>query len=97
MSQKQPEVPTSTANHTLRTLRHRILGKIYEIVLTPLDITVQSEIQMMSEPPRADLLLLRRNGSRWTQEQRRVLPDGIRDRHVRHHLLECKFSESVNQ
>jgi hypothetical protein len=25
------------------------------------------------------------------------LPDGIRDRHAHHHLLECKFSEAVNE
>lgn len=51
----------------------------------------------MSEPPRADLLLLRRKGKAWTRAQRDSLPDGIRDRNNRYHLLECKFTESVNE
>lgn len=51
----------------------------------------------MSEPPMADILLLRRRGRQWSHEQRELLPDGIRDRHAHHHLLECKFSEAVNE
>ena len=82
--------------HVFRILRHQLLGKMLEIVLTPVDITVESEVQVMSAPPKADLLLLRRNGRRWSKEQRKLLPDGIRDRQARHHLLECKFSESLN-
>ena len=74
--------------HIFRILRHQLLGKVLEIVLTPVDITVESEVQVMSEPPKADLLLLRRNGRRWSEEQRKLLPDGIRDRQARHHLLE---------
>ena len=26
-----------------------------------------------------------------------LLPDGVRDRHAAHHLLECKLTESVNE
>ena len=66
-------------------------------MLTPVDIVVESEIQVMSEPPKADVLLLRRWGKQWTEEQRKLLADGVRDRHAHHHLLECKFSESVNE
>jgi hypothetical protein len=51
----------------------------------------------MSEPPKADVLLLRRHGKQWSEEQRKRLPDGIRDRQAHHHLLECKFSESLNE
>ena len=80
-----------------RVLRHRLLGKLLELVLTPVDITVESELQVMSEPPKADVLLLRRHGRQWSKEQRSLLPDGIRDRQARHHLLECKFSESLNE
>ena len=97
MSRHEPDIDFKTLKFSLRLLRHRLMGRIFEIALTPLDILVQSEIQMMSEPPRADLLLLRRKGKAWTEEQRRLLPDGIRDRNCRHHLLECKFSESVNE
>ena len=65
--------------------------------MTPVDITVESELQVMSEPPKADVLLLRRRGKQWSEEQRSLLPDGIRDRQAHHHLLECKFSESLNE
>ena len=65
--------------------------------MTPVDITVESEVQVMSEPPKADILLLRRQGKAWSEAQRQLLPDGVRDRQAQHHLLECKFSESFNE
>ena len=80
-----------------RSLYHQILAKLLEIVLTPVDVTVESEIRVMSDPPRADILLLRRSGKQWSDEQRKLLPDGVRDRNAGHHLLECKFSESFNE
>ena len=79
-----------------RSLRHQLLARLLEIVLTPMDIAVESEVPVMSEPPRADVLLLRRRGKAWTTAQRDLLPDGVRDRNAQHHLLECKFSESLN-
>ncbi|MBK8050539.1 MAG: hypothetical protein IPK16_27600 [Anaerolineales bacterium] len=78
-------------------LRHQLLAKVLELVLKPVDITVESELQVMSEPPKADLLLLRRHGKAWSEAQRKLLPDGVRDRQAHHHLLECKFTESVNE
>ena len=80
-----------------RTLWHRLLGKLWEIVLTPAGVTVLSELQVTSNPPQVDLLLLRREGTDWTPEQINLLPDGVRDRPVAHHLFECKFTESVNE
>ncbi len=80
-----------------RSLYHQLLAKLLEIVLTPVDVTVESEIRVMSDPPRADILLLRRSGKQWSDAQRKLLPDGVRDRNARHHLLECKFSESFNE
>ena len=89
--------PTPSQRQRFRVLRHQLLGKLLEIVLTPVDVVVESEIQVMSEPPKADVLLLRRQGKQWSEEQRQLLPDGGRDRNAHHHLLECKFSESVNE
>ena len=80
-----------------RTLWHRLLGKLWEIVLTPAGVTVLSELQVTSNPPQVDILLLRREGADWTLEQMNLLPDGVRDRRVAHHLFECKFTESVNE
>lgn len=97
MEQERPATPSPNLRQGSRTLHHQLLGKLLEIVLAPVDITVESEVQVMSTPPKADVLLLRRQGRHWSEEQRRLLPDGIRDRDAQHHLLECKLSESVSE
>ena len=91
------EPPPPVGRPNSRVLRHQLLAKVLELVLKPVDITVESELQVMSEPPKADLLLLRRHGKAWSEAQRKLLPDGVRDRQAHHHLLECKFTESVNE
>ena len=79
-----------------KTQWHRLLGKHLELLLTPVGITVQTEPQVMSEPPKVDILLLRREGTAWTPVQTSLLPDGIRQSQAGHILLEFKFTESVN-
>ena len=49
----------------------------------------------MSEPPRADIVLLRRDTETWTEEQYTLLADGIRDCYAKHLLLEFKYTESI--
>jgi hypothetical protein len=51
----------------------------------------------MAESPEANVLLIRRNQPGWTEAQRDLLPDGIRDTKADHVLIEFKYSESVNQ
>jgi hypothetical protein len=97
MDDEQQGAPAAHKRPSFRSLRHQLLARLLEIALTPVDINVESEIRVMSEPPMADILLLRRRGRQWSHEQRKLLPDGIRDRHAHHHLLECKFSEAVNE
>lgn len=53
-----------------KTLWHRLLGKWLELLLTRVDIAVYTEPQIMSEPPKVDILLLRRNSPTWTPVQR---------------------------
>jgi hypothetical protein len=79
-----------------RTQWHRLLGAMLEMLLTPVGITVQTEVQVISDPPKADVLLLRRDGVRWTLNQLRLLCDGLRDSLASHHLLEFKYTESIN-
>jgi hypothetical protein len=79
-----------------QTLWHRLLGTLLEELLSPVGISVQTEVQVMSEPPRADILLLRREGARWTPAQRERLPDGVQDSRASHVLLEFKYTESIN-
>ncbi|HRJ41292.1 MAG: hypothetical protein KJZ86_09625 [Caldilineaceae bacterium] len=76
---------------------HQLLGKLLELTLTPVDIQVETEVQITSEPPKFDILLLRRKTARWTDQQRALLPDGIRESNAAHHLLEFKYSESVGE
>jgi hypothetical protein len=53
---------TSAPSPATRTQRRRILGKLLELLLTPLGVTVQTELPVMSKPPKADILLVRRSG-----------------------------------
>ncbi|MGF1527022.1 MAG: hypothetical protein ACFCBW_09550 [Candidatus Competibacterales bacterium] len=79
-----------------KTPWHRWLAQILELLLTPVDIDVQTEWELLSEPPRADILLLRRRGRPWTPEQRERLADGLRDTAAEHLLLEFKYTESMD-
>jgi len=76
---------------------HRLLARMFEELLTPFDITVLSDFPIMSNPPEADILLIRREGPHWTEEQLLRLPDGIRDTDADHLLIEFKYTESVSK
>ena len=78
-----------------KTRWHRLLGALLEELLTPVGISVFSDFPVMSEPPEGDILLLRNEGKTWTDEQKARLPDGIRDSHAGHILIEFKYTESV--
>lgn len=80
---------------TQRTKWHEILGAQLKLLLTPLNITVQTNLDVMSGSPQADILLLRANEARWTEEQKACLPDGVRDTPAQQVLIEFKFSESL--
>ncbi len=51
----------------------------------------------MSEPPKVDIVLLRREGARWTEEQLRLLCDGLRGTKASNLLIEFKYTESFNE
>ncbi|MYC94912.1 MAG: hypothetical protein F4X14_08065 [Caldilineaceae bacterium SB0661_bin_32] len=65
--------------------------------LAPVEITVNVEVDLLGESPKADILLLRREGEEWNAAQRARLPDGVRDSAAGHALLEFKYTESVNE
>ena len=64
---------------TPQTRWHRLLAKILEELLTPVGITVHTELPVVSDPPLVDILILRREEKTWTTAQLERLPDGIRD------------------
>jgi len=80
---------------TSKTRWHRLLCKMFEELLTPVGIEVYTEFPVMTDPPKADILLLRRETSEWTPKQLERLPDGIKDTRADHVLIEFKYSESV--
>ena len=75
---------------------HPMFNRWLKGILTPADVDFDDEVQSISEPPMIDSRL-RHDGTRWTERQRALLPDGIRDRHMQYHLLELKITESVTK
>lgn len=75
---------------------HQLFGKELELALTPVGVEVLLEALTLSEPPRVDVVLLRRATPAWTAEQVELLPDGIRQSSASHNLIEYKQTESVN-
>ena len=82
---------------TARFQSHQVLGRLLHLSLAPVQITVHTEVDLLGESPKADVLLLRREGEEWNAAQRARLPDGVRDSAAGHVLLEFKYTESVNE
>ncbi|MDM8559370.1 hypothetical protein [Candidatus Parabeggiatoa sp. HSG14] len=80
-----------------KTSWHRLLARLLELVLSPVNIEVLSDVDVMTEPPEADILLLRRQTAQWTEAQRALLPDGIRESNASHILIEFKYTQSFNK
>ncbi len=80
-----------------RTRWHCLLGRLLEELLKPTGVMVFTEFSVMSEAPKADILLIRKKHRKWTSEQLRFLPDGIRDSRAEHILIEFKYTESVTK
>ncbi len=81
----------------VRFQSHQVLGRLLQLSLAPVEITVNVEVDLLGESPKADVLLLRREGEAWNAAQRARLPDGVRDNAAGHVLLEFKYTESINE
>ncbi len=81
----------------VRFQSHQVLGRLLHLSLAPVEITVHTEIDLLGESPKADILLLRREGEEWNAAQRARLPDGVRDSAAGHVLLEFKYTASTNE
>ena len=80
-----------------QTQWHTLLGTLLERFLTPVGIEVSTNVEVMSSPPEADIVLLRRQGKHWSDDQKARLPDGIRDSDASHILIEFKYTQSFNE
>ena len=74
---------------------HRFLAKGFELSVGQQGVLVIAEVEVTQNPPKVDILLLRRDTDRWTPEQLALLPDGIRDCNANHVLIEFKYTESL--
>ncbi len=86
-----------TLSPTPKTRWHTLLGALLDALLNPVGIEVLTDVAVMSAPPEADIVLIRRDQPKWTPEQMERLPDGIRESTATHILLEFKYTESLNE
>lgn len=56
---------------------------------------VLTDVALLSEAPKADILLLRRTGKNWNAAQRQWLADGLRHTEAEHLLVEFKYSQGL--
>ncbi|MEZ4868019.1 MAG: hypothetical protein R3C14_42215 [Caldilineaceae bacterium] len=84
-----------TGGQRPRTPWHRFLAKSLDLSVGREQVLVQSEAPTGNEPPKVDVVLLRRETATWTAAQRAMLPDGVRETDAATILLEFKYSESL--
>ncbi|MEO5370166.1 MAG: DUF4351 domain-containing protein [Magnetococcus sp. DMHC-1] len=76
---------------------HCLISETLRILLEPVGIGVHSEVQVASLPPKADLILIQRQEGGWTDAQRLLLTDGLRDLDADHILIEIKVTENLHE
>ena len=97
MSEASSESRQVRRPHAMRINWHQFLGKDFDLVFTPLGLEIVLEGLALSEPPRVDIVILRRHTSEWTPEQYAFLPDGIRQSKASNVLIEHKQTESTSR
>jgi hypothetical protein len=80
-----------------KTNWHHLLGSVFEQVLTPVGVSVYTDLPVMGDLPQADIVLLRRDTPTWTKAQLARLADGLRHTNATDILIEFKYSESINE
>ncbi len=74
---------------------HVLLARLLQLILEHFKVQVLSDVPLLANPPRADIVLIRRESSEWTEEQRRWLADGLRHTDAGHLLIEFKYTEGL--
>jgi len=75
---------------------HLLFGKLFKAVMSPLGVVVNTEFKVMSDPPKVDILIIKKSSASWTKDQLRLVPDGIRDSNARYIILEFKYTQSLS-
>ena len=79
-----------------KTHWHHLLGRLLKELLTPFDISVETDVRVAADP-KADIIVIRRHGLKWSEKQKIWLTDGLRDTAASHLLIEFKYTESLNE
>ncbi|MBF0109540.1 MAG: DUF4351 domain-containing protein [Magnetococcales bacterium] len=80
-----------------KTCWHCLAGELLKELLTPVGIEVALEVPVMANPPKADLILLRKHDLYWNRKQTALLADGLRDLESEHILIELKVTENLSE
>jgi hypothetical protein len=84
------------ADKQAKTKWHQLFAYLLTELLVPLDLIVQTEQGVSVDPPKIDVVIIKKEDKEWTPAQLEVLPDAIRDSTAEHILLEFKYTESFN-
>jgi len=79
-----------------KTPWHDWFGNLFKVSLIPTGLDVETDVPVMKKLPEADIIIIRRSAPKWTKDQLKYLPDGIRHTRARHVLIELKYTESIN-
>ena len=81
---------------SVKTKSHLLFGKLFKAIMAPLGVVVSTEFKIMSDSPRADILIIKKRDGKWTQKQLKLIPDGIRESEARYIILEFKYTQSLS-
>jgi hypothetical protein len=80
----------------IKIFSHLLFGKLFKAIMAPLGVLVSTEFKIMTDSPRADILIIKKKAGKWTPDQLKLIPDGIRDSKARYIILEFKYSQSLS-
>jgi hypothetical protein len=63
---------------------HDWFGNLFKVSLIPTGLDVETDVPVMKKLPEADIVIIRRSGTKWTKDQLKYLPDGIRQTRAKH-------------
>ena len=74
---------------------HQLFGKLFKAIMAPLGVLVSTEFKIMTDSPRADILIIKKKAGKWTPNQLKLIPDGIRESKAKYIILEFKNTQSL--
>jgi hypothetical protein len=88
---------SSPINISASQTSHVLFGSLMKESLIPLNLEVETDYEVGKGPPKLDVLIIRRKGTKWSKTQLDYLSDGIRQSTCKHVIVELKYTESINK